>query len=105
MFVMYCLVTWTLPFFNGYTGDDISVRSFDNAFAPSNSQSWFKAVGFLSISRNTLHNHKVRWYLGAHGVSEVGSERMELLEKDYVKTAVVLEKLGSNARLLDLWVS
>ena len=44
---------------NGFSGENITLHSFDKTFTKSNIKSWFQAVGFLPMPRKALDNPKV----------------------------------------------
>jgi len=87
---------------NGYPGDSLDNRPFDKTFTKENIISWWKAVGYMPMTRNALHDPKVRWEWGEGGAPEEASERMELLLKEYKEGGKKLTDMGFNGDVLDL---
>lgn len=81
---------------NGYPGDPIEVRPFDNSFRRSNVLTWWGKVGFLPMNRKALDDPKVRYKLGEGGAPEDEGQRLVLLEEAYREGAAGLESLGYN---------
>ena len=92
-----------LPFIvNGLPTDPIEKRPFDYIFTRSNIWKWWVAVGFIPMNRNACNDEKVRYELGEGGAPPDASNRLELLEADYMKFARELDELGFNGDILDL---
>lgn len=81
---------------NGYPGDPIELRPFDNNFRRSNILGWWRKVGFIPMTRNVLLDPKVRYELGKGGAPEEAGKHLELLEEAYKEGAVMLQSLGYN---------
>ena len=87
---------------NGFPGDPIQKRPFDFVFTKENIWGWWKKVGFMPMSRNSLNHPKVRWELGEGGAPEEATVRLELLVDDYNERARMLNANGFNGDILDL---
>ena len=79
---------------NGYPGDPIDKRPFDNSFRRPNVLRWWRQVGFLPMNRHALKDPKVRYELGEGGAPEEDGKRLALLEEAYKEGAAGLERLG-----------
>ena len=49
---------------NGYPGDAIEDKPFDNSFTRKSTLSWWRKVGFLPMNRSAINDPKVRYELG-----------------------------------------
>jgi hypothetical protein len=87
---------------NGWPGDPMKLRPFDNNFSSKKIiQSWVD-VGFLPMTGIAALHPKVRHELGEGGAPPDAGERMQLLLDDYKRQALELTSLGFNGDLLDL---
>lgn len=59
-------------------------------------------MGFIPMNRNACNDEKVRYELGEGGAPPEASDRLKLLEEDYLKYARELDNLGFNSEVLDL---
>ena len=81
---------------NGYPGDAIEDKPFDNSFTRKSILSWWRKVGFLPMTRSAINDPKVRYELGEGGAPEDDGKRLQLLEDAYKEGAVELQRLGFN---------
>ena len=75
---------------NGYPGDVIENKPFDNSFTRKIILSWWRKVGFLTMTRNTVNDPKVRYELREGGAPEEDGKRLQLLDDAYREGAVEL---------------
>ena len=87
---------------NGFPGDPLAMRPFDKCFTMVEIVNTWIVVGFLPMTGNAANDPKVRYELGEGGAPAEARKRMELLVKDYEKSASELERLGFNGGVMDL---
>ena len=64
---------------NGFPGDPIHLRPFDNCFSNVNIDRMWIVVGFLPMTRNMVNGPKVRYELIEGGATKEDLGRMEML--------------------------
>jgi len=87
---------------NGFPGDPLNLRPFDKCFCTVKIINTWIVVGFLPMTGNAALDPKVRYELGEGGAPEEARKRMELLVKDYEKSASEMDRLGFNGGVMDL---
>ena len=87
---------------NGFPGDPIEKRPFDFSFRRQTVLGWWRKVGFLPMTRNSVNDPKVSKELGVGGGPEEESRRMEWLVQDYAEGAQRLTDMGYNGFVFDV---
>ena len=87
---------------NGYPGDPLEFRPFDNVFQRDKILGWWRKVGFLPMTRNAVNDPKVRHEVGKGGAPEEEGNRLVLLEEEYKAGAQALSRLGYNGNIFDI---
>ena len=87
---------------NGFPGDPIHLRPFDNCFTKTKIHSTFIAVGFLPMTRNAVNDPKVGYELGDGGAPEEDLNRMEILVAEYEQAGKWLAESQFNSGIFDI---
>ncbi len=82
---------------NGYLGNQIELRPFNNTVTWQNIWKWLCKVGFIPMNRNALYDEKVRQQLGGNkaAIGEQGYHIM-MLVSNYEKNAKLVTDMGFN---------